>query len=136
MNKDLIFKEGDIVTHKINNVTTKLYISGLSNWTIKQFESDGLGKVLKVERPTKYETIYEVKEILDEKEKEYLSYVIRPFRDRVGGIKKIITWYKDDEFLKIIMKNEDDIYFPYFEKNTMYKGMEIDKEYTLEELGL
>ena len=32
--------------------------------------------------------------------------------------------------------NVDIIEFPYFEAGTMYTGMEIDKEYTLEELKL
>ena len=30
----------------------------------------------------------------------------------------------------------EDINLPYFEAHTMYKNMEIDKEYTLKELGL
>ena len=39
------------------------------------------------------------------------------------------------EFLKIYLK-DDSISFPFFTKGTMYKGMEADKKYTLEELGL
>lgn len=34
------------------------------------------------------------------------------------------------------MLNEDFASLPLFEKETMYKGMEVDKKYTLEELGL
>lgn len=73
------------------------------------------------------------KEVLDEKEKEYLRGVIKPFRNRINYIKKIDYWEKEciyfslgDEFTKL----------PSFKKNTMYKGMEIKKRYTLEELGL
>lgn len=72
------------------------------------------------------------KEILDEKEKEYLSAVIKPFRDRIEYIKKV----KDiREYIAIYLKNER-LNFPYFDKGTMYKGMELDKKYTLKELGL
>ena len=32
--------------------------------------------------------------------------------------------------------NDEAISLPYFKKGTMYKGMELYKEYTLKELGL
>lgn len=72
------------------------------------------------------------KEILDKKEKEYLSAVIRPFRNRVEYIQK-----KDigNEFIEIELDDEF-FYLPYFEKYTMYKGMELNKKYTLKELDL
>lgn len=72
------------------------------------------------------------KEILDKKEKEYLSAVIRPFRNRVEYIQK-----KDigNEFIEIELDDEF-LYLPYFEKYTMYKGMELNKKYTLKELDL
>lgn len=73
------------------------------------------------------------KEILDEKEKEYLSAVIRPFRDRVEYIKKISG---DREYINVLLEDGDEIVFPYFEKDTMYKGMELNKKYTLKELDL
>ena len=80
------------------------------------------------------------KSILDDVEKEYLGNIIKPFRDRIICIKK----YEDpqDEYIGIHLKyyaNETDsetIVFPSFGKRTMYKGMEVEKEYTLEELGL
>ena len=74
------------------------------------------------------------KEILDEEEKEYLSNVIRPFRDKVKYIVK--ETFINEEFINITIKNDSSLCFPCFEKETMYKGMEEDKEYTLEELGL
>lgn len=73
------------------------------------------------------------KPILDEKEKEYLSAVIKPFRDKVKCISKVFPL---DECIKIAIRGSSTIIFPYFKKGTMYKGMEIDKEYTLKELGL
>lgn len=97
-----------------------------------------LGKIIKIEEPT-YQTVYEVKqEILDEAEKRYLRGVIRPFRDKVKTIRKTDNTMngKDNEYLTITLKEEPNMDFPNFEPNTMYKGMELYKEYTLKELGL
>ena len=74
------------------------------------------------------------KEILDEEEKEYLSNIIKPFRNKVEYIVKETS--SDNEYITISIKNDSDLSFPNFKKGTMYKGMEEDKEYTLEELGL
>lgn len=74
------------------------------------------------------------KEILDDVEKEYLSAVIRPFKDKV----KYIAKYDDSrlEFISIKLVGDSAMLFPYFKKGTMYKGMELEKQYTLKELGL
>ena len=76
-------------------------------------------------------------QILDKKEKEYLSAVIRPFRNKV---KYIVKWQHDsastDETFIAILLNKETILLPYFESNIMYKGMELNKKYTLKELGL
>ena len=82
--------------------------------------------------------------ILDKEEKKYLSAVIKPFRDRVIYIKKIYMYFgykKDYEYIfGELGCNEYDVVdtfaLPYFPKGNMYKGMETDKKYTLEELGL
>ena len=73
------------------------------------------------------------KEILDEEEKEYLTNVIKPFKHKVEYIVK--KCYLDKEYVSIVLI-EENIDLPYFKKGTMYKGMEEDKKYTLEELGL
>lgn len=80
------------------------------------------------------------KQILDEKEKEYLSAVIKPFRDRILRIAKK---GEDDEseYIEISLRYYVNKFYavfflPDFKKGTMYKGMEVEKEYTLEELGL
>lgn len=92
--------------------------------------------IVKVERPVKYETVFDRKEeVLDAAEKRYLAGVIRPFRDKVKYIYKERVWSNDREFINIILK-EDTLDLPYFKKGTMYKGMQIDKNYTLEELNL
>lgn len=75
--------------------------------------------------------------ILTEKEKAYLSAVIKPFRKNIECIEKIKTYYGEKEYIYITMKkNYDFCELPVFEKGKMYKGMETDKAYTVEELGL
>lgn len=94
--------------------------------------------ISEVKRPCQYKIIYKEKSkkpILDEKEKEYLSAVIKPFRNDVASIKKLSCNDKK-EYLKIDFKDIDYINFRNFKKGTMYKGMEIGIDYTLEELGL
>ena len=74
--------------------------------------------------------------ILDDAEREYLSAVIKPFRDRVKSISKHESLEK--EWVTITMEKGrlDDFDLPRFPKGTMYKGMEPNKEYTLKELDL
>ena len=81
-----------------------------------------------------YEIIKIPKQILDEKEKEYLSAVIKPFRDQVISISKKSANYC--EFIDIVIDDEEDIYLPYFKPGKMYQGIGVNREYTLEELGL
>lgn len=77
-----------------------------------------------------------VPDILDDVEKRYLSVVIRPFRKRVDYIMKIsdpLGYEKEYIFIKL---DEDSFSLPYFTAGTMYQGMELERAYTLEELGL
>lgn len=72
-------------------------------------------------------------QILDNAEKRYLKSVIRPFRDKVQCILKRSN---SGEWIAIKIINDTTINFPYFEKGSMYKGMKLNRKYTLEELGL
>ena len=73
-------------------------------------------------------------QILDDAEKRYLRGVIRPFRNEVLNIKKKSNYLA---WISIVMKDQEIIKLPFFEKSSeMYKGMELGKEYTCEELGL
>ena len=76
--------------------------------------------------------------ILDDVEREYLSAVIKPFRNKVKNIVKISGIGKSKEqYIRIVLGELDFMNFPNFNKNTgMYKGMEPDRLYSLEELGL
>lgn len=74
--------------------------------------------------------------ILDDIEKEYLSAVIKPFRKRIKSIKKAYN-SGNSAYISIAMNKCEHIFLPYFNLNSgMYKRMEIDKEYTLKDLGL
>lgn len=151
-------KDGDIVTrrdknksrvykkeNKIIRIDDNDIFTFLDDYTEDLKNAGGTGKcldIIKVERPVKYETVYErveeeKKEILDKVEKNYLTNVIKPFKKRFKGISKIESPMlpAEKEFLQIQLNN-DEIILPYFEKGTMYKEMELNKRYTLEELGI
>ena len=126
-------KEVKIIRVKsINSIAdgnyTEIKLDGaLSNKDFKNIVNNFVGKKLKL-------TLEIQDSILDDAERKYLSYVIRPFRDKIKYIKKISDEYF--EYISMIAKDEDTILFPNFKKDTMYKGMESGKKYTLEDLGL
>lgn len=77
--------------------------------------------------------------ILNEVEKDYLSAVIKPFRDEVKFIK--LPSYDCPNLTYTCIRMYDNcgnkiVRLPVFKKGMMYKGMKLDKNYTLEELGL
>ena len=81
------------------------------------------------------------KPILDDIERKYLSNVIKPFRDRVKCIvKRDYEMSYENEYIFIVFNDDGcmqiKMCFPSFKKGTMYKGMELNKNYTLEDLGL
>ena len=86
-----------------------------------------------------YKVVKIPKPVLDDVEKEYLSYVIKPFRNSVKYFYKFTCANGDYE--AIVAKIEaygycDSLNFPKFKKGSMYTGMELIKEYSLEDLGL
>lgn len=145
-------KDGDIVTYRngikrLVNATNKKIVfiqnPNILSFDFCDFRDDLTNKnkegkeydIVKTERPVKYETVFERKEeILDEAEKKYLANVIRPFKDKIKGIVKFSNF--DAEYILIEVKDDGNIFFPYFKKGTMYKRMRPKKKYTLEELGL
>ena len=118
------------------NVSTlgfKLTKSGLLYWSnaLQMWERSRAIEELLIGQ---YEIIKIPKPILTDKEKEYLSAVIKPFRDKVISISKKSANY--GEFIDILIDEAEDIYLPYFKPGKMYQGMGVNREYTLEELGL
>ena len=60
-------------------------------------------------------------QILDDVEKEYLSAVIKPFREKIEYIRKNKSAYKDKQFISIGFYDDEYMYFPFFENDAMYK---------------
>ena len=123
---DSIFKENSYTEITLENVLsfeeTKKIMDNFINKKAKL--------TLEVEEP-----------ILDDAERKYLSSVIRPFRDRIEFIRKREMDIGDGaQYINIVYSSEydddDNFCLPYFKKDTMYKNMKLNKEYTLEELGL
>lgn len=80
------------------------------------------------------------KPILDNIEKRYLENVLRPFKSRVMFIAKTEEFGYEHIYIRVALPihkhGNTTCNFPYFDKGTMYKGMELYKLYSLEELGL
>lgn len=77
----------------------------------------------------------EQKQVLDDTELKYLKFVLRPFKDEIKSIHKYQCSLSPKECINIELEN-DLTRLPYFQSGTMYKGMEVEKEYTLKELGI
>ena len=86
-----------------------------------------------------YKVVKIPKPVLDDVEKEYLSHVTKPFRNRIKYFFKFPCANGDYEAIAAVMKGRDyydSLSFPKFKKGSMYKGMELTKQYSIEELGL
>ena len=118
--------------YKLSNYGLMCWSNNLQRWYITSI----IGELLTGEK----QIIKLPKPILDDVEKEYLSAVIKPFRNRIISIRKYK--YNQDEYIGIYVKyyaetdESEMITLPLFKKGTMYKGIELKKYYTLEELGL
>lgn len=83
-----------------------------------------------------------IETVLDGVEKRYLESVIRPFRNRVEHIQKSNIGGEEYTFIRIFVKcykpeeGNEAIFLPFFDGAKMYTGMEKEKFYTIEELGL
>ena len=114
---------------KNNNALIEFEIKNINNEEYKKISNMHFKKIkltLELEEP-----------ILDEVERKYLSGVIMPFRDRITDIIKYKSYdFENKEYIVIHCNQSETTMFPYFDKGTMYKGMELNKEYSLKELGL
>ena len=136
----ITFEDGKVLIkteeNRFENRINVTYIGEINN----HFKHKILGKIIKIEEPT-YQTVYEAKkEILDDAEKRYLRGVVRPYKD-VKSIQKYIFFDKKLAKIQIFVLDIRgtgcwSIDLPPFKKDTMYKNMEDNKDYTLEELGL
>ena len=86
---------------------------------------NGQAEVIKLPKP-----------ILNNVEKKYLSYVIKPFREDVLKIAKFESNNLENKEVIAIKTQDGNTIFPPFEKGVNYEGMKLNQEYTLEELDL
>lgn len=131
-NKTKAIKIGEYVVENDGGIPLKEYNKKLEHNFNSNYD------IVRIDRPTEYETIYKNDEILDSTEKKYLAAVITPFRNKVEYITKVDT---DIGRQHISIKYNDGLDFewinlPDFKLATMYVGMKSNKDYTLEELGL
>lgn len=77
--------------------------------------------------------------VLTDEEREYLSSVIKPFRKFVVFLEKLESkegWEKIAFYSLNLKSWECMTNLPPFQSGTRFKGMELNKQYKLEELGL
>ena len=102
--------------YKMNSNSNAVLLRGLVNWLEDEYKEP----------------------ILDDEEREYLKAVIRPWRDKVISIAK--KPYIEHGYIVINYRNDrgygDAVGLPVFKADTMYKGMELNREYSLEELKI
>lgn len=128
---DILDEDGDIAFYKY-----RLTHFGLckieDNGSDGEYHDDLLVRLLngyfKAQRP-----------VLTYDEKKKLYGVISPWGSEVKDICKLKSVYDGYEFLVIKFKTEVGVSTtasPQFRKGSMYKGMELEREYSLEELDL
>ena len=91
------------------------------------------------DEPTRICDIYDP-QILNKAERKYLKAALKPFYKKVDYIKKYGRNIRRDgtcanEYLFIAFQGGY-FTFPDFDKGKMYTGMELNKKYTLKELGI
>lgn len=73
--------------------------------------------------------------ILDDTEREYLKAVFKPFHQHIRYVKKVKYNEGLVEYIKAGV-NDDSMDLPNFKAGEMYIGMEPNKEYHLDDLGI
>lgn len=76
------------------------------------------------------------KPILNDVERRYLENVFRPFKYKITYVQKVTEAGYENIRYGISSPIIELFKLPYFDEGAMYKGMEHDKLYSLEELGL
>lgn len=128
-----IEKYKDIVLEDLNNCHLESILRNYYGEKVVDCEKIHCGECK--ERFLKW-LLEEYKEqILNDAEREYLSAVIKPFRKKVMDVAKI-QYRGERQSIRIRVSYGNCAVLPFFKNNTMYKGMEVGKYYTPEELGL
>ena len=92
------------------------------------------------EEPTRISDIYHPP-ILSDAEREYLKTILEPFHENVAYVEKVHYYPMNGDtssslaFLFIKLHDEK-LEFPNFDSRKMYLGMELNKKYKMDELGI
>lgn len=92
------------------------------------------------EEPTLISDIYNP-QVLDDAERKYLKTVLKPFHDNVAYVEKVHYYPMNGDtssslaflFIKL---HDGKLEFPNFDSRKMYLGMELNKKYKMDELGI
>ena len=92
------------------------------------------------EEPTLISDIYNP-QVLNDAEREYLKTVLKPFHENVAYVEKVhyypINGDTSSSLAFLFIKLHDGkLEFPNFDSRKMYLGMELNKKYKMDELGL
>ena len=77
--------------------------------------------------------------LLDCIDRKYFNNFLRPFRDKIQYICKMQSLDSDYEYIKIFYFKDtqlSSVYLPFFKAGTMFKKLELDKQYELNDLDL
>lgn len=125
----LMHANGHINVVYSNNAKNKPYLNfGIHNHQVHELKCDA-----KMNQKCRW---YIEIEVLDEVEKRYLSRVINPFKNKIAWIMKIKNNKNEYQYIKIMYTSKEYTLLPRFVKDTMYKEMELNRPYTLTDLGL
>lgn len=92
------------------------------------------------EEPTRISDIYNPP-VLNDAEREYLKTVLKPFHENVAYVEKVHYYSMNgDTFFSpaflYIKLHDGKLEFPNFDSRKMYLGMEFNKKYKMDELGI
>lgn len=90
------------------------------------------------DEPVLIKDIYDP-QIISITEREYLKTILKPFHNEIGYIEKVdylADGGRHEKEYLFIKFRDGSFTFPDFDKGKMYTGMELNKEYTLKELGI
>lgn len=129
------YKFSNLFVRRLSNEERNKFVVRYNNEKIDCFELNECHISFNDSAYKKWLDMEHKEPILDDAERKYLSAVIKPFRNKVQNVAKFLHTANGEEYI-VIDTGEENLVFPDFEANTMYKGMILRRWYTPEELGL
>lgn len=132
------YKFSNLFVRRLSNEERNKFVVRYNNEKIDYFELNECHISFNDSAYKKWLDMEHKDPILDDTEREYLSAFIKPFRNDVTMIRKDKDMACNTTRFRIAIyvSKSGYSYLPWFNSWTMYKGMDLCKAYTLEELGL